>query len=265
MQVRSRSKAAAIEARLRERIDTGAYLDGRLPTVRELIAEFGVAKGTMDTVLARLEAAGALIRVHGSGLYVRQRIVVERNLLGDVLTEYRLAAAGRAGEAGLFEQVTGHDVVVQVSYDRQPADPRVAAMLQIDVGAPVLQRTFRFVLSGVAPASPHQLAYGWMPAELADKAGLTDPAAEQPGVGTMAQLISAGVTLGLATRRVEARMPTPAETAELAIPPGTPVFELQRRLWQAKPRPVPVEFGLQVVPADRVAYVLDVDLQGVKP
>jgi GntR family transcriptional regulator len=81
----------------------------------------------------------------------------------------------------------------------------------------------------------------------------------------MAQMVGAGLRLGMESLRIESRMPTPAESAELAIPPGTPVFERHRRLWTARPERRPVEVGFQVVPADRVAYLLDVDLEAVQP
>jgi len=262
--VRSRSKTSEIEAELRRRIETRIYPPGgRLPRFSDLRAEFGVAKGTVDVVLARLEAAGLLIRIQGSGLYVRDRVVVERHLLDDVLTEFRLAVTGRASEAGLFEIVTGHDVVVDVAYEQQPASDRVAAMLHLEPGTPVLQRTFRYLLTGVSPAAPHQIAYGWMALDLAERAGLTDPSVERKGVGSMAQLIGAGVELVTAKRRIESRMPTLAESTELAIPPGTPVFELHRCLWQLAP-PGPVEYGIQVIPADQVVWLVDIDLRGVQ-
>ena len=54
------------------RIGAGLIADGaRLPTEREMAAEWGVAVGTLRKALAALQARGLLERVQGSGNYVR--------------------------------------------------------------------------------------------------------------------------------------------------------------------------------------------------
>lgn len=254
-----RTRTAQIEADLRARIDAGTY-DEQLPTLVQLREEFGVAKATMDTVLARLESSGVIIRIQGSGIYVRPRQVVVRNLLEDVRLEYRLARSGGGGDIGLFEQMTGVDVTVDAAYRHLPADVRIAEALAIPVGTEVLERTFRYRLGG---GVPHQIAYGWMPADLAARAGLTDPGVERPGVGTMSQLINAGVRLTRLRPRIGARMPTPDEVTELAIPRGTPVFELWRVLYGGDPE-APVEAGVRIQPSHQVEYVLDIDLEATR-
>lgn len=52
----------------------GRLLDGeRLPPEREMAAGLGIAVGTLRKALAELEAKGLLVRVQGSGNYVRHR------------------------------------------------------------------------------------------------------------------------------------------------------------------------------------------------
>jgi GntR family transcriptional regulator len=99
-----------------------------------------------------------------------------------------------------------------------------------------------------------------MPAETADRAGLTSPESERPGIGTIAQLLTAGITVGRVHITLETRMPSARETAELDVAPGTPVYEHWRVMHQQGKDAVPAEVSTTVVPGDRIAYVLDVDL-----
>ncbi|MFT4045042.1 MAG: GntR family transcriptional regulator, partial [Gordonia sp. (in: high G+C Gram-positive bacteria)] len=53
------TKGRAIEASLRATIASGAYPEGaRLPSARELAAEFGVARGTVTAVVDDLVSEG---------------------------------------------------------------------------------------------------------------------------------------------------------------------------------------------------------------
>jgi GntR family transcriptional regulator len=75
----------------------------------------------------------------------------------------------------------------------------------------------------------------------------------------MAQLHSGGIDVDRVSLTLETRMPTENETDELAIPPGTPVYEHWRVMHS---NGEPVEVSTAVVPGDRVAYTLDVPLTG---
>lgn len=85
---------------LRDRIAHGYWAPGtRLPSHRELAAEFGVAPLTMRQVLAELEGQGLVTRRSGSGTFVREAtaqtvlIVDSGSTLGAFLADY-LARAG---------------------------------------------------------------------------------------------------------------------------------------------------------------------------
>lgn len=246
---------------LRRRITAGEYRPGeRLPRMVDLMATYGIrSRAIMNRALQDLVAEGLLTVVHGSGIYVRRRHLVRRDLVAGIRLEYRRAAFGAASGTGLFEAMTDTEsdrVSVAASYERIGAPRRAADLLQIPTGAPVLQRTFVYRIDDV----PHQIARSYLPAGLADEVGLTGPEIEQTGTSTMAQLHAAGITIGKVQIVIETRMPTADETAALAIPPATPVYEHWRRMYPRGHQDIPVEVSTAVVPGDRIAYVLNIDL-----
>lgn len=266
-----RGKGTRIAAALRARITDGFYTH-KLPTQRELAEQFGAGKGVVDRALRKLESEGLVWSRQGSGYYVRRRVLYERHLVGDVLDEHALAVAGEVDERGLFERMTGAgddgDVDVATVYAHVPAPARVAALLKLPAGTRVLERTWSYTLllpgtvdGQPADEVPYQIARSYMPLDVAAAAGLTGPESERKGIGTLWQLIQrGGYRPVLVHRRLESRMPTPAESAQLAILPGTPVFDLWGALYRDDGG-APMEAGLRVVPADRAAFVFDIDLR----
>jgi GntR family transcriptional regulator len=244
---------------LRQRITTGHYRPGdRLPRLVDLMATYSIkSRAVMDRILRDLVAEGLLTVIQGSGIYVRRRQHVRRDLVANIRLEHQRALADDA-DGGLFEAMTGIDNPnVQPSYARIGAPLRVADLLGIEPGAPVLERTFKYFIDD----TPHQVARSYLPAALAEQAGLTGPHVERPGTSTMTQLHAAGIAIGRVHIDIETRMPTADETAALAVPPGTPVYEH----WRCMYRPddtTPVEVSTSIVPGDRIAYVLDIDLTG---
>lgn len=119
-----------VETILRERIRLRTYGPGtQLPTELALTAEFGVSRATVRTVLTRLANEGLIIRRHGAGTYVNQR-VGEVNTLGGLLDYGRLITESgykptiqpismmvrdaTAGEASVLNLLPGEPVVVLV-------------------------------------------------------------------------------------------------------------------------------------------------------
>ena len=93
-------RALRVYTALRSRITQGDWAPGtKLPSHRELAAEFGVAPLTMRQVLAQLEGQGLVSRRSGSGTFVREaggpavRVVARGPTLGAFLADY----VGRAG------------------------------------------------------------------------------------------------------------------------------------------------------------------------
>ena len=244
---------ADLTARLRELIADGTYgPGGQLPTVRQLMTTYNVGSSvTVDRTLRDLEAEGLITRVHGSGIFVRERRTVARDLIAGLKMEHRRTVTGERGD-GLFEAMTGVAVEVETTYTELAAPAVIAVALGLANGDPVLQRVFRYLSNG----KPHQVATSYMPIATARAAGLRE-AEEIPGAGTMAQLARAGLLVDHVALHMTARMPSAGETAELGIPPGTPVFEHHRTMFAGDQ---PCETTIGIVPADRVSYVFNIDL-----
>lgn len=263
----TRGTARVIAERLWERIKAGDFETGerrpQLPKVRDLAAEFKTTRATVDRAIRQLEATGVLEVIQGSGVYIRRPVFIRRHLYATTRLEYRRSIAGEDGPS--FEEMTGaNEVDVIPEYERRPAPPDIAKLLQVSLDEPVLVRTFRYEVDG----QPHQIARSYMRTQLADAAGLTSPDVERKGVGTMVWLRRAGVELGFSLGLVHSRLPTPDEARELAIPPGTSVNEPWRALYPVgadEEVDAAVEVAVSVVRGDQVEYAWRVDFDEEGP
>lgn len=258
------SRSAEITDDLRRKIAAGEYQPGdRLPRLQELMELYETrSRSGLDRALRELETEGLLTVVHGGGIYVRRRHVVHRDLAAGLRTEYARALAGDSDQ-GLFETTTGTaagTLEVNVQYDTVPAPGRVALTLRLEPEAPVLRRTFRYVIDG----EPHQLAWSYVSTQTAEKANLKSADSERPGVGTIAQLYAAGIHVKKVRVEIETRMPVASEIADLAIPAGTPVYDHWRTMYEGSENSLPVEVSRGIIPGDRVAYVLNIELGGAE-
>lgn len=246
-----------IRVGIREAIAAGRWQPGdKLPTFRQLMADYGLSKVSVDRALSDLESEGLLTRVRGSGIYVRRRETVTRDLISGWLTEYARARAGDT-DSGLFEAMTGAAADVAAAYrEVRTGDVPVPARaaLGLDPGAPVLERTFTYTVEGKV----HQVVRSYMAAGVAKAAGLS-PEGEFPGTGTMLQLRQAGVVVRHVLLDLAARMPSAEETAQMGLPAGTPVFEHHRALYEAGARRA-AEASVTVVRADQVSYRFSADM-----
>ena len=62
-----------IADRIRAKIGTGEYADGRIPSERALIRQCGVSRATAAKALAALESEGVIVRRRGAGAFVKPR------------------------------------------------------------------------------------------------------------------------------------------------------------------------------------------------
>ena len=60
-----------IETDLRERIDSGDFPNGKLPSERELASAYEAGRTTIRLILTRLTAEGLIEPRHGKGYFVR--------------------------------------------------------------------------------------------------------------------------------------------------------------------------------------------------
>lgn len=266
--VRTKARESAVPAArwrdiaddIRARIARGEWAPGdQLPPQRDLMTLYGTSsRSTIARAMNALVAEGVLHTdpsAPRSGMHVRARHLVRRDLIAGLRLEHDRAVSGDTSAQGLFEATTGvtDPVEVNITYEHNVIDTAAAALLDLTAGAPLLLRTFRYAIDG----EPHQLVWSYLPEATAHAAGMTDEAAEIVGRGTIAQLLDAGITVDRVQLELESRIPTTAEIGELSIAGGVPVV-VQRRISYAAGRPVAMQEG--VVPGDRIAYTLTIDL-----
>lgn len=228
---------------LRRRVDSGEWAVGeRLPTVRELMEEYGTpSQGAIVRAISALSAEGVVVTdplAPRRGVRVRARPKVLRNI------DEHFAASGIVIDR-TFEDITGaNDVDVQISYDREP--PADVADLLGD--EPVLVRTFRYLIQG----TPHQVMTSWMLESVAERAGLRTPEDEVPGKSTNTWLKEAGVNLRYVDLTIESRLPTEAEARVLAMPTALPIMVRKRTVYDDQL--VAAETNTTLVVADQIIY-----------
>ena len=76
-----------IESLIRQKILTGQLQSGeRLPSEKDLAAQFGVSQITIRTALANLEAENLISRMRGKGTFVTKNVPLSKQVIvtGDV-------------------------------------------------------------------------------------------------------------------------------------------------------------------------------------
>lgn len=242
-----RPKYLQIADQLRDAITSGRYEPGtRLPSSRDLEEQHGAALSTVRKALDVLVYEGLVEPRHGSGVFVRTFKPIRRRSVSRLAAErwgagHAIWEADTEGRALVVDQVTVQVVAAP------PAE--VAQLLGLDEDAPVVKRSRRFVLDG----KPVLLSRSFLPAELVEGTAIMRPDSG-PG-GIYARLAERGHAPARFQEEIVSRMPTQAETEELAIAAGTPVFRVTRVAFSEDGRPVEVNEMM----LDASAYVLEYD------
>jgi DNA-binding FadR family transcriptional regulator len=87
-----------IASSLRGRIERGDFKRGRLPSERQLTAEFGVQRGTVRRALKELEAEGLVFRDTTRGTFARTGAAPGRRQAGIALVVGRAADTTAPGD-----------------------------------------------------------------------------------------------------------------------------------------------------------------------
>ncbi len=241
-----------IAEELRGQIRSGRYADGdRLPGENALMERHGVARATARQALSVLINEGLAVAVRGSGIYVRLFRPLRRH--GARRLSKDLWGNGRA-----IWQTDSEDREYEVDRLRvgeAVPEEHVARALELPEGAGVLRRSRRYLLEG----RPVQHAVSHLPLPVLE--GGPASAAHRvrehdsgPG-GIYARLAELGHAPAHFTEEIRVRMPTPEESEELELSPGTPVLEVARTALTSEHRPV--EFN--EITMDGSAYVLRYD------
>lgn len=213
---------------LRTKIEQGDLQeDGRLPSEKSLVEQYGVAHGTVRQALDLLESEGLTVTVHGRGVFPRKWRPLLRS------SPKRLASEHWGSGRAIWEvDLDGTQPEVEVQLEKIPAGTDVARQLNIPKGEYVWKRARRFLVEG----QPVQRAISYIPAELAEGTAITQ-IDTGPG-GMYARLAEAGHAPARFTEVLHCRMPKKIEVDDLRLPPATPVVEITRIAYDADDRPV---------------------------
>lgn len=234
---------------LRSRIANGDLAPGdRLPSEAQLMAEYGVAGGTVRQALALVRNEGLAVAEHGRGVFVRSRPRIRR-LASDRFAR-RHREAGRAAYLAEAE-AQGATASVDVYFvGRELANECTAQRLRLATGDPVLVRRRRYLSDG----QPTELAISYVPWAFAAGTPMVEV---NPGPGGIyARLEEQGHRLGRFTEEVSGRMPTAEEVQALQLAPATPVLDLVRVAYDLEGNPL--EVCETVLASDR--FILTYDL-----
>jgi len=151
MITRSPSLTDQVKANLKERIISGAFEEGRIPSETELATELGVSRTTIRDALSRLENEGSIYRKQGAGTFVN---------------EPGLQIKSRLEEMWSYEEVLrdhGYTPSVRVvGVSSEPASAALADDLGIEIGDPLLIIEKVFLEDDL----PVALTYNRIPAHL---------------------------------------------------------------------------------------------------
>jgi GntR family transcriptional regulator len=237
---------------LRAEILNGVYAPGAvIPSETTLMQRYDVARNTVRLAMTTLREEGLVVTHHGRGTFVRDKLPVRE------IRSERYREAANAGEAG-SAPLNWAEYRVEASFNEMPASERVAELLGIDVGTPVLERRILFTDGNL----PQQVSMSYLPLDLVAGTPVADPQNEPWPGGTVAALASLGVTVTQVREVVGARMPKPDETRPLSVQVGTPMLTVTRTMYAGE-RAVEAAVDI-VVPADRAQLEYRIDLTAAR-
>lgn len=219
-----------IAAHLRDRIRNGTYRPGScIPSIRELMREFGVARDTVRDAVSRLAQEGLVTPKLGIGTVVRDNSLVTLAYRKDHVSQTWAVQTGEAEEVG--------DVIVQAGWD--VADPHIKERLGLPPGARVVYRV-RHQRKGADLCQIHEQ---WIPEEVVlairDATGvdLSDQSVVPP-TDLFTLMRQSGSSPAEVMEAIVARMPGVEEGETLGLPPGVPVLITRRITVDSQARPL---------------------------
>ena len=227
-----RQIAQEIEAEIRAH----RYKPGeQLPTEWELTQRFGVNRHTVRRAMAALAEDGVLRAEQGRGTFVQEGIldypIGRRTRFQETIRRQHRGGSGRLLEAGELA-----------------ADRRLARMLSIDEGAPLICLDLMREVDG----QPISLSTHYFPASRF--AGIAD--AFRQSLSITEALKSCGIADYLRRQtRITARLPEPSEIRLLGMSRARPVLVTEGV--NVDLQHIPIEYGIARFAADRVHLVVE--------
>ncbi|QKW07386.1 GntR family transcriptional regulator [Streptomyces sp. NA04227] len=249
---------------LRARIRAGELAPGdKLPSEATLVKESGKSGPTVQRALSVLQEEGLIEKRHGIGNFVRKPRT--KALRDNCRHQWEKDRARESVElrkqTGATEHDTGleiDDLVFYASYRKTKATAELAEVFGLPEGTPLLKRTYRTRYA--AETAPFNLVTSHLVHSMVEgNADLLDDANEPWPGGTQNQLHTVGIELDRIEERVTARPPTPEETEELELLPGTSVIVLRKISYDIKDRVVDVSDI--TLPGDRTELLFTTRLE----
>jgi GntR family transcriptional regulator len=243
-----------IAADLRQAIESGELTAGtRLPSERELAAQYGTARNTAREAMRLLSEAGLVIAEHGRGVFVRRQAPLIR--LGNDRYSHKYRQSGlppfllecaKQGRMGRFEVL---------SIERATPPTAVADLLHVPVSEQsVLVRENVFY----ADTDPVHRVTTYIPWEIAEGTGLLEAEIDHP-YGIHGVLEERGHVMTRQRESVNGRMPNSAETRYLRLPSGVPVLDVLHTSIDQERRPY--EVTRFVMRADLTGLLYDMPVE----
>jgi DNA-binding GntR family transcriptional regulator len=244
------SRYQDIASKIRERIEGGEWEPGaKLPRLDDFAAEYGANRDTIGRAIGVLESEGFVWAVQGRGIIVRHGTMRPRRPRGNLVKRN----VGSDGPGYSFPSASSQEVwkhhIPPVASEEPLTDPRIARLLGVEAGSPVLRR---FRVTGPESEPPFQINISWIHPRVADVPGVTSQA---PGPGGWLYRLEMAGHWPISWMEIHrARMPTKNEAALLEIPTTLPVLEIVR-VGTSGLDGKPVEVSEYVVASDRVETI----------
>ena len=218
---------AQVKDHISRKIQDGTWPPGhRLPSEHELVAQFGMARMTVNRALRELVEQGRITRVAGVGSFVAENKPQSTLLqIANIASEIRQR---------------GHDYRCDmIEVERLAASPDVAAWLDLRAGASV----FHSVCLHLENGTPVQLEERYVNPQVVPDYLEQDFAAMPPS-----EYLVRNVPFDQIEHVVDAVLPTAEQAERLAMEPTPPCPLLTRRTWS---RNTPVTWVRCLHPASR--------------
>ena len=218
---------AQVKDHISRKIQDGTWPPGhRLPSEHELVAQFGMARMTVNRALRELVEQGRITRVAGVGSFVAENKPQSTLLqIANIASEIRQR---------------GHDYRCDmIEVERIAASPDVAAWLDLRAGASV----FHSVCLHLENGTPVQLEERYVNPQVVPDYLDQDFAAMPPS-----EYLVRNVPFDQIEHVVDAVLPTAEQAERLAMEPTAPCLLLTRRTWS---RNTPVTWVRCLHPASR--------------
>ncbi len=213
---------------LRRRIEAGEWAAGdRLPSVRELMAEFGTSSPAAVTRAIRELASEGLLLTDPNAPRRGVRVRSKQELFRKGSDRYRRTIAGLA--PNMQESTDGgwRDEVTAERWHEEASVP-VAERLGIGVGDPVSVARYVWVVEG----EPIQVGTQFEPLAVVEHTAIETPVDGSRGnPGVITRFDSIGIRIDRVEEQTRARMPSPEERQILQLRSGIPILHIVRTHW----------------------------------